>query len=305
MKESVKTKKEKPAKQRKKKKVTAFDVVLVIVLSLVAFICLYPFLDQLLISFATKQDFYGSTLMTIPKHFTFDSYKFILYQDRIGTAFLVSLFVTVVGVVYSMALTVLGAYVLSKQGLPGRKIFFVFVLITMFFGGGLVPFYLTIKEIGLMNNILSVIIPFGINAFNMIILRNFFSQIPKEMIESCKLDGANEFTILFRFVVPLSKAGLATIALFYMVERWNDWYWPMMFLQDAPDWAPLALELRNVLSSSQSTGIGGGGSIDPGVLFEEGKQAAMIVISMIPILCVYPFIQKYFVKGVMIGSVKD
>ncbi len=304
MKESVKTKKEKPAKQRKKKKVTAFDVVLVIVLSLVAFICLYPFLDQLLISFATKQDFYGSTLMTIPKHFTFDSYKF-LYQDRIGTAFLVSLFVTVVGVVYSMALTVLGAYVLSKQGLPGRKIFFVFVLITMFFGGGLVPFYLTIKEIGLMNNILSVIIPFGINAFNMIILRNFFSQIPKEMIESCKLDGANEFTILFRFVVPLSKAGIATIALFYMVERWNDWYWPMMFLQDAPDWAPLALELRNVLSSSQSTGIGGGGSIDPGVLFEEGKQAAMIVISMIPILCVYPFIQKYFVKGVMIGSVKD
>ena len=156
-----------------------------------------------------------------------------------------------------------------------------------------------------MNNILSVIIPFGINAFNMIILRNFFSQIPKEMIESCKLDGANEFTILFRFVVPLSKAGIATIALFYMVERWNDWYWPMMFLQDAPDWAPLALELRNVLSSSQSTGIGGGGSIDPGVLFEEGKQAAMIVISMIPILCVYPFIQKYFVKGVMIGSVKD
>lgn len=292
-------------KTRKKKKVKAFDIVLIILLSLFAFVCLYPFLDQLLISFATKQDFYGATLITLPKHFTFDSYKFILYQDRIGYAFLVSLLVTVVGVVYSMTLTVLGAYVLAKEGLPGRKIFFVFVLITMFFGGGLVPFYLTIKEIGLMNNILSVIIPFGINSFNMIILRNFFSQVPKEMIESCKLDGAGEFTILFKFVIPLSKAGIATIALFYMVERWNDWYWPMLFLQDSPDWAPLALELRNVLSSSQSTGIGGGGSIDPGVLFEEGKQAAMIVISMIPILCVYPFVQKYFVKGVMIGSVKD
>ncbi len=155
-----------------------------------------------------------------------------------------------------------------------------------------------------MDNILSVILPFGINSFNMIILRNFFSQVPKSMVESCKLDGASEFTVLFRFVIPLSKAGIATVALFYMVERWNDWYWPMMFLS-TPDWFPLALELRNILSSNQSTGIGGGGSIDPGVLFEEGKQAAMIVFSMLPILAVYPFVQKYFVKGVMVGSVKD
>lgn len=291
-------------KRTKKRKIKPFDIALVVLMGGFAFLCLYPFLNQLLISFSSKQDFYEATLFVIPRRFTLDSYKFILYQDRIGFAFLVSLFVTVAGTAYNMLLTVLGAYVLAKQGLPGRKIFFVFILITMYFGGGLVPFYLTIKELGLMDNILSVILPFGINSFNMIILRNFFSQVPKSMVESCKLDGASEFTVLFRFVIPLSKAGIATVALFYMVERWNDWYWPMMFLS-TPDWFPLALELRNILSSNQSTGIGGGGSIDPGVLFEEGKQAAMIVFSMLPILAVYPFVQKYFVKGVMVGSVKD
>ncbi len=291
-------------KGTKKRKIKPFDIALVGLRGGFAFLCLYPFLNQLLISFSSKQDFYEATLFVIPRRFTLDSYKFILYQDRIGFAFLVSLFVTVAGTAYNMLLTVLGAYVLAKQGLPGRKIFFVFILITMYFGGGLVPFYLTIKELGLMDNILSVILPFGINSFNMIILRNFFSQVPKSMVESCKLDGASEFTVLFRFVIPLSKAGIATVALFYMVERWNDWYWPMMFLS-TPDWFPLALELRNILSSNQSTGIGGGGSIDPGVLFEEGKQAAMIVFSMLPILAVYPFVQKYFVKGVMVGSVKD
>lgn len=291
-------------KRTKKRKIKPFDIALVVLMGGFAFLCLYPFLNQLLISFSSKQDFYEATLFVIPRRFTLDSYKFILYQDRIGFAFLVSLFVTVAGTAYNMLLTVLGAYVLAKQGLPGRKIFFVFILITMYFGGGLVPFYLTIKELGLMDNILSVILPFGVNSFNMIILRNFFSQVPKSMVESCKLDGASEFTVLFRFVIPLSKAGIATVALFYMVERWNDWYWPMMFLS-TPDWFPLALELRNILSSNQSTGIGGGGSIDPGVLFEEGKQAAMIVFSMLPILAVYPFVQKYFVKGVMVGSVKD
>lgn len=291
-------------KMHKKHKIGAFDVFLIIFLGLFAFLCLYPFLNQILISFANKQDFYQAKLLTIPRHFNVDSYRYILYQGRIGYAFLVSLFTTIVGTAYSMTLTILGAYALSKKTLPGRKIFFAFILITMFFGGGLVPFYLTVKEVGLMDNIFSIIIPFGINAFNMIILRNFFSQVPVSITESCKLDGANEFTILTRFILPLSKAGLATIALFYLVDRWNDWYWPLMFLQ-TPDWFPLALELRNVLSSNQSANIGGSSSIDPGLLFEEGKQAAMIMFSMIPILCVYPFVQKYFVKGVMVGSIKD
>ena len=290
--------------KKKKYKIRVFDVVNIFLLTLFALLCLYPFFNQILISFATKADYYNATLLVWPEHFTLDSYKFILYQDRVGYAFLISLLVTVGGTLYNMALTVLGAYVLTKKGMPGRGIFFGFILITMFFGGGLIPFYLTIKEIGLIDNILSVILPFGINTFNMIILRNFFNQVPESMIESCKLDGAGEFTILLRFVLPLSKAGLATVALFYMVERWNDWYWPLMFLS-SPNKFPLALELRNILSNSQSSGVGGGGDIDPGVLFEEGKQSAMIVISMIPILLVYPFVQKYFVKGVMIGSVKD
>ena len=288
---------------KKKIKLKPFDYINIILLTLFGIICLYPFLNQLLISFASQADYYSATLFVIPKHFNLDSYKFILLQDRIGSAFLVSLFVTIAGTAYSMVLTILGAYGLSRKNMPGRRIFFYFIIITMFFGGGLIPFYLTVRELGLINHLASLILPLGINTFNMIILRNFFSQVPESIIESCKIDGANDLTILVRFIVPLSKAGIATISLFYLVDKWNDWYWPLMFLDDT-ELIPLALELRNILSANQSTGIGGG-NIDPGTLFEEGKQSAMIVIAMIPILCVYPFVQRYFVKGVMLGSVKS
>ncbi|MGI6734892.1 MAG: L-arabinose transport system permease protein AraQ [Tenericutes bacterium ADurb.Bin239] len=295
--------KKRPIAVGRRRRITPLDIIITIFMCLFAILCLYPFVNQILISFASQADYYNSTLFVIPRHFNVDSYKYILFHDKMGQSFLVSISVSTVGTAYSMILTILGAYVLSIKDLPGKRAFFIFILITVFFGGGLIPFYLTVRELGLINSIASIIIPFGINTFNMIILRNFFKQIPQEMIESCKIDGANDFIILTRFILPLSKAGLATIALFYFVERWNDWYWPMMFL-DHYDLIPMALQLRNILAENQSTGTGGGGGVDPGTLFNEGKHAATIVISMIPILAVYPFVQKYFVKGVMMGSVK-
>ncbi|MGN1100156.1 MAG: carbohydrate ABC transporter permease [Christensenellales bacterium] len=289
--------------KKRRKKIHVFDVINSAILILFGLCCLYPFVNQVMISFSSQADFYNATLFVLPKNFNLDSYIYIIYQDNIGTSFLISIFVAVAGTAYSMCMTVLGAYVLTKKDVPGRKLFFVFVLITMFFGGGLIPFYIVVQRLGLTNNLAGLIIPFAVNTFNMIILRNFFKQVPDRLIESCKIDGANEFVILFRFVLPLSKAGLATISLFYLVDKWNDWYWPMIFM-DSADKVPLALALRNVLSANQSASVGNGSGIDPGTLFEEGKQSAMIVIAMIPILAVYPFVQKYFVKGVMIGSVK-
>ena len=147
-------------------------------------------------------------------------------------------------------------------------------------------------------------IPFGINTFNMILLRNFFANIPEELVESSKLDGANDFVVLFRIVMPLSLAGIATIALFYFVERWNDWYWPMLLLKDE-ELYPLSLKLRNILSDLQSADYYTSIGVDTSQLYSKGQDAASIVVSILPILCVYPFVQKYFVKGVMLGSVKS
>ena len=284
-------------KMRKKKKVYVFDVVNYTLITLFSLFCLFPVVYVFLLSFSSKADYLNSDFMVIPRHFNFEAYKIIFNQGRVGWAFLISLFVTIVGTLYSMLLSSLGAYAFTKKGVPGLRIIFTFIIITMFFSGGLIPFYLTVRDVVGLNNLASLIIPFGITTFNMIVLRNFFNQVPQELIESCYLDGA--------FVIPLSKAGIATVSLFYIVAKWDDWYWPSILLTKRDDLYPLALELRNVLNNAQSEGYGDGGiQVDPTLLFSQGQNAAMIVVSILPILCIYPWLQKYFVK-VMIGSIKS
>ena len=289
-----------------KKSIKIFDIINIFILSLFGIICVFPFVYEILISFSSKVDFYQSTFIVLPKHFTFENYKFIFIQNTIGNALGISLFVTVVGVCFNMVLTIIGAYALSRTDMFLGRVFFLFVLFTMFFGGGLIPFYIVVRDIGLMQNsfvsVFSVIIPFGISGFNMIILRNFFRAVPDEIVESCLMDGASQIRIMLQFVVPLSKAGIATIALFYAVERWNDWYWPMLFFT-SPDYQPLSLALRNALSSN-TPGDSVTGGVDATITFAEGQNAATIVIAILPIVAVYPFVQKYFVRGVMLGSVK-
>ncbi len=289
-----------------KKSIKIFDIINIFILSLFGIICVFPFVYEILISFSSKVDFYQSTFIVLPKHFTFENYKFIFIQNTIGNALGISLFVTVVGVCFNMVLTIIGAYALSRTDMFLGRVFFLFVLFTMFFGGGLIPFYIVVRDIGLMQNsfvsVFSVIIPFGISGFNMIILRNFFRAVPDEIVESCLMDGASQIRIMLQFVVPLSKAGIATIALFYAVERWNDWYWPMLFIT-SPDYQPLSLALRNALSSN-TPGDSVTGGVDATITFAEGQNAATIVIAILPIVAVYPFVQKYFVRGVMLGSVK-
>lgn len=290
--------------KRKKKKIDAFEVINIILLAVFALACLYPFVNILLTSFSTEVDYYASTLLVIPRHFTFEAYRYIFLEGGMLRAFFVSVFVAVFGVVYSMLLTSLGAYALTKSEMPGRKIFFTFILITMFFGGGVIPFFLVIKDLGLYNSILGLIIPFGINSFNMILLRNFFASVPNEVVESAKLDGASEFTILFKMIIPLSLAGIATIALFYFVGYWNEWYWPMLLLQDEELYT-LSLKLRNILSNMQAADYYSSIGVDSEKLYANGQNAASIIVSMLPIICIYPFVQKFFVKGVMLGSVKS
>lgn len=296
-----------PALGKKKKiKIDAFTIFNYLFLTLFAIACILPCVYVLLSSFAEKGDQLRANLngdfFIIPLGFNFENYKVTLFQDKIFRAFGISIFVTAASVAYSMVLTSLGAYAFTKRDCPGIRIFFYIIVFTMFFGGGLVPFYLTVDSLIGVNNLASLIIPFGINTFNMIILRNFFNQVPDSVIDSCRLDGASEFRILFQFIIPLSKAGVATVLLYYLVAKWDDWYWPAIFLADSPDIAPLALKIRQGLNDMRGEGQGGGW--DPTRTYPEGTNSAMIVIGLIPIMIVYPFLQKYFSKGVMVGAVK-
>ena len=283
---------------------TAFDYVNGIVLTLLALITLYPFLQTLLTSFASYKDVAEADFLVVPWHFTFDAYRYIFAAKVITKPFLISAAVTIFGTLFQLLMTTIGAYVLSSRTLPFRKVLMTGIIFTMFFGGGVIPFFLILKGLGMYNSLWGLFIPFGINTFNMILLRNFFANIPEELVESSKLDGANDFVVLFRIVMPLSLAGIATIALFYFVERWNDWYWPMLLLKDE-ELYPLSLKLRNILSDLQSADYYTSIGVDTSQLYSKGQDAASIVVSILPILCVYPFVQKYFVKGVMLGSVKS
>ncbi|MDY2889771.1 MAG: carbohydrate ABC transporter permease [Candidatus Caccosoma sp.] len=279
-------------------------VLIYIVMILFALICVFPFIYELLLSFSSQQDYLAAKYIVLPKHPTLESYKYILFQDQTIISFLISLLVTVCGSAFTMIFSILGAYILSKDEMPGRKIFFVLILITMFFDGGLIPFYLTVKGLKLNNTLLALIIPFAISSYDMILLRNFFRQIPHEVIESAEMDGANELQVLFKFVVPLSMAGIVTISMFTIVAKWNDWYWPLIFLTLREDLFPLALQLRNVLMNQQGS-VDLNGYVDMSKMFTQSQNAAMVMISILPIICAYPFLQKFFVKGAMMGAIKE
>ena len=294
---------ESPKKLRKKKKVTGYNIFVYAILGIFAFLCFFPILYVLLLSFSTEADWMQSNLLVIPKHFHFENYKANLLAGYIPQAFLNSIFLVVVGTIYQMTLTSLGAYAFTRKDTPGIRFLFTLFIIPMFFGGGLLPFYIVVQATTGLNTLWALIIPFGLNGFNMIVLRNYFSAIPESVIESCKIDGASDLRILFQFVLPLSKAGLATIALFYMVGTWNEWYWASIFLQDI-ELYPLALLVRQSLNPGEMAADRWKGTYDATKTYGEGLNAAMTVIALAPIMMIYPVLQKYFTQGVMVGSVK-
>ena len=294
---------EKPTKLRKKKKISLYFVIVYSILGIFSLVCFFPLIYVVLLSFSTEADWMTSTLVVFPKHFHIENYKANLLAGYIPQAFLNSVFLVVASTLYQMTLTSLASYAFTRKETPGIRFFFTLFLIPMFFGGGLLPFYLTVRATTGLNNLAALIIPFGLSGYNMIVLRNFFSAIPESVIESCKIDGASDFRILFQFVIPLSKAGLATIALFYMVGTWNEWYWASIFLQDI-ELYPLALLVRQSLNPGEMAADRWKGVYDSSKTYGEGLNAAMTVIALAPILAIYPILQKYFTQGVMVGSVK-
>ncbi len=232
---------------------------------------------------------------------TFSTYKFVLEKPLIYNAYKNTIIYTVTGTIAALVILATGAFALSKKRLPGGKTLNILVLITMFFSGGMIPTFLCIKWLGLFNTIWAIILPGAFSAYNCIIMRSFFAQFPKEIEESGTLDGLNDIGILWYLVLPTSTAVLATIGLFVAVGQWNGFMSPLIYLNDS-DGYPLQLILRQIVLEGTMNELEG--AQRDTTLVENSVKYATILVSIIPIVAVYPFLQKYFVKGVMIGSVK-
>lgn len=288
---------------KKKKKLSVYYAVVYVFLGIFSCICVFPLLYVLLLSFSTEADWMNATLLVIPRHFHFENYKANLLVGSIPQAFLNSIFLVVVGTIFQMTLTSIAGYCFTRKDTPGLKFIFIMFLIPMFVGGGLLPFYVVVRSTTGLNNLWALIIPFGFNGFYMLLLRNYFSAVPESIIESCRMDGAGDFRIFIQFILPLSKAGLATIALFFMVGTWNEWYWASMFIEKM-ELYPLALLVRQSLNPGEASADRWKGTYDSTKTYGEGLNAAMTVLALAPIMMIYPILQKYFTQGVMVGSVK-
>lgn len=266
--------------------------------------CLYPIIYVLLASFSNANLLMANSgLLYKPLGFTFDAYAAVLKNPMIGRGYLNTLFVVVVGVCLSMTLSILGAYFLSRRDIMLKNFVMGMITVTMFFGGGLIPFYMTVKSLGMYNTIWALIIPSSLNTFNLIIMRTSFMSIPASLEESATIDGAGEWLILTKIIVPLSKAMLAVMVLFYGVGYWNSWFNAAIFLNER-DLFPLQLVLREILLQNDTSTMTQNAAVADAQSVAETVKYAVIIVATVPILTVYPFLQKYFVQGVMVGALK-
>lgn len=282
---------------------TIFDIANVAFFALLAIAMIFPFWNILMTSLVSNNEFMSRPVILWPRNFVFKSYETIFENKLMIGSLLVSVFITVVGTIYSMMMTVMLAYGLSKDRLMWGKFLRTFVIITMYFSGGLIPYYMLIRNLHLRDTIWVLIIPMAISAWNYIIVRSFFRQLPEGLEEAAKIDGANDVKILFRVMLPISAPVLATFSLFYGVEYWNSWWYALLFITDSKLF-PLQYLLRELVlvnaSAASRTMTAGGMN-----LFDQGIKMATVVIATVPILCVYPFLQKYFTKGVTLGAIKE
>lgn len=287
-----------------------FDIVNYFLLTLIAFACLYPVLYVLFASFSDPVRLMAHRgFLYKPLGFTLEGYKLVIENPDIGRGYINTIFYVTAGVTVNMVSTILGAYVLSRKNLYWKKAIMIMITITMFFSGGLIPWYLVVKSLGMENSWTALVFPFAINTWNMIIMRTGFESVPAELEEAAKIDGANDLFILTRVVLPLSRAVCAVILLYYTVGAWNSWFPAMIFLRDRSKY-PLQLILRELLITSEGSELQQGIKLTTTRQFGETTayreliKYTTIVIATFPIMCFYPFVQKYFVKGVFVGSLK-
>lgn len=282
----------------------AVDIFVVILLTFWMFLIIIPFVNAISISFATQKEYVDNPLMLFPSQPTLQSYEMLFNDYRTWTGFRTSFLLVLVGVPLNMLLTTVLAYGTSRGDYPGKRIIIGGILFTMLFNGGIIPLYLQMKELGLTNTIWSVVLAGTVNVFYFVIMRNYFQSLPESLIESARLDGAGEGRILFHIILPLSKPIIATLTLFYLVDRWNEWYNALIFIRDT-EMQPLQLVLRSiVMESSIVNNVTSAAAMEQMKNFDMGVKMAAVIVTILPVMCVYPFLQKHFAQGVMVGAVK-
>ena len=289
--------------QEKNLKNTMINGSLAVFLALLSAVMLYPMLHVIFTSLSEPAQLIRHRgLLFRPLGFDTIAYDVVLRNPRILSGYGNTLFILFFGLIFNIVLTSLGAYFLSRKGVFWSKTISFLILLTMYFSGGLVPFYLTVRNLGLYNSLWALILPTAVNTYNMIILRTYFQTIPDSLVESVHIDGGGHFTILFRIFLPLSLPAMAVMVLYYGVGHWNSWFNAMIFIRDTGKY-PLQLILRDMLLLGTNLDIKTDG-VDYNQIRESVKSAT-IVVSTLPVMMIYPFLQKYFVGGLMVGSLKE
>ena len=275
-------------------------------LVLIGFVSIFPFLHVIARSLSGESAITRGEVVLWPINFTVEAYERVFKLRSLIISFGNTIFIATVGTTIQMVLSICVAYPLSRKRLPFRSFFTIFVVFTMLFPVGIIPFYLLVRSMRLLNTLWSLIIPFGITTFNMIIVKNFFQSIPDELEEATLMDGANDLQILFSVFIPLSVPVIATITLFYMVQNWNVFIWAVFFINDGNKW-PIQVTLQGMLFADLLSGMVGSAPAEDELARRigfEGMKAATTIATVIPVLIAYPFIQRFFVKGIMLGSIK-
>jgi len=283
------------------KKIGIVDIIAWTIATFALVIILVPFMNVISLSLSRADSILRGDVSIWPIGFNLDSYVSIMQSPRILTAYWNSIRYTTVTVVISLFLGAITAYPLSRKFLPGRKFLISMVVFTMFFSGGLIPFYILMQNLGLMDNIWALVIPWAIPAFELFLLKNYFENMPHEIYEAAAIDGASEYTMLARIYVPLAKPIFATLTIFFALWQWNAYMVPLMYIT-TPSRFPLQLVLNEMLIQEQA--MGSGTNMANIHLTPQGVKNATIVLSVLPLLLLYPFVQKYFISGIYIGSVK-
>lgn len=286
------------------RKFSLFNICNYTLLILIALTAIYPFIYMLTISLMPIEDYLKGGFILFPTSFSLDAYKRIFENGSILLSYKSTLIITGGGVAINLFLTTVCAYVMSKTDLKGYKFFINLIIFTMYFKGGLIPSYMLMRNLGLTDRYLAVMLTGAISTYNMLVLRSFFVNIPASLEEAAIIDGATEPFVLFKIIIPISLPAISTIGLFYAVGHWNSYYIPMIYLNSREKW-PLQVILREILFESTESlrSMGELGEMQESAIGPQLKMAT-VMVTIIPILCVYPFLQKYFVKGVLVGAVK-
>lgn len=284
-----------------RKKITKLDVAIFIIMTILVILIIVPFWSAIVISFSTNEYYINHRFSLWPGDFTLANYITLFSRgDGLITAYGNTIWVSIIGTVSGMVVMTMAAYVFSRR-FPGRRVLFMITIFSMYFGGGLVPTYLNLKQLQLLNTHTGVIMLTLVSVSHIIIIMKGFEAVPKELEEAAKIDGAHDFQVFWKIMLPMNKPTLATYSLFTLVDLWNSWYWPMLILTDSKK-SLLQVYLRNIVNSAskmsgmaESTGQGS---------FSMGIQMACILVVIVPVMLIYPYVQKYFVKGIYVGSVK-